>query len=432
MELDRILQLAGLLSESQLLLEAKEDDINNDKSISLPVWQKYQSEAKRLPEGLGAENLQNSLEVIKWIGLHMVTPATKAKYLKRICQWYSEPHSFSLNQFKAVKDELAYFETHSANIPQNDINNPAYNDFHEFTHLLDQFAKTSTAKSSLTRIVNKGGFGAYGQVIINDPHHEGFYAVKLGSKQQSIQFGQTFLRPFDPEGKVKWCTAVDSSDNLFDSYNSGGENDVIVIWAGKSAGSNPTSTSVRKFCIIVAKNEFQNEKNENIIKVPGDISYLSKFEGYKDLLNMLIKKHYHVDAEEGSKEGVHESDEVIVSSSTEAIAETPNDFSFLVAISALSQPTLESITESTNLSYEDQLKLVADRIMSEAKCCMGKSKAEDKKAKKDYDGDGKIESGVEEHRGSVDKAIKKAKKEKWVPKWQEDLNKEKTKKKSKK
>jgi hypothetical protein len=35
--------------------------------------------------------------------------------------------------------------------------------------------------------------------------------------------------------------------------------------------------------------------------------------------------------------------------------------------------------------------------------------AKDKKAKKDYDGDGKVETGSEEHAGSVDKAIKKAK-----------------------
>ena len=33
---------------------------------------------------------------------------------------------------------------------------------------------------------------------------------------------------------------------------------------------------------------------------------------------------------------------------------------------------------------------------------------ESKKAKKDYDGDGKIESGKEEYFGSKDKAIKKA------------------------
>jgi hypothetical protein len=33
----------------------------------------------------------------------------------------------------------------------------------------------------------------------------------------------------------------------------------------------------------------------------------------------------------------------------------------------------------------------------------------EKMAKKDYDGDGKIESGKDEHAGSVDKAIKAAK-----------------------
>jgi hypothetical protein len=39
---------------------------------------------------------------------------------------------------------------------------------------------------------------------------------------------------------------------------------------------------------------------------------------------------------------------------------------------------------------------------------------EAKKAKVDYDEDGKIETGAEEHAGSVDKAIKKAQAEKKV------------------
>ena len=37
---------------------------------------------------------------------------------------------------------------------------------------------------------------------------------------------------------------------------------------------------------------------------------------------------------------------------------------------------------------------------------------EGKMAKKDYDGDGKIESGTDEYKGSVDKAIKKSMAEK--------------------
>jgi len=41
-----------------------------------------------------------------------------------------------------------------------------------------------------------------------------------------------------------------------------------------------------------------------------------------------------------------------------------------------------------------------------------KEVTESKKAKKDYDGDGKVETEAEEHKGVVDKAIKKAKKEK--------------------
>ena len=45
----------------------------------------------------------------------------------------------------------------------------------------------------------------------------------------------------------------------------------------------------------------------------------------------------------------------------------------------------------------------------------------DKKAKKDYDGDGKVESGTDEYKGSVDKAIKKAMKKESFSNWRHDL-----------
>ena len=45
----------------------------------------------------------------------------------------------------------------------------------------------------------------------------------------------------------------------------------------------------------------------------------------------------------------------------------------------------------------------------------------DKKAKKDYDGDGKVESGTDEYKGSVDKAIKKAMKKESYSDWRQDL-----------
>ena len=48
--------------------------------------------------------------------------------------------------------------------------------------------------------------------------------------------------------------------------------------------------------------------------------------------------------------------------------------------------------------------------------------AASKKAEKDYDGDGKIESGKDEHAGSVDKAIKKAMAKKETVKESSDLS----------
>ena len=49
---------------------------------------------------------------------------------------------------------------------------------------------------------------------------------------------------------------------------------------------------------------------------------------------------------------------------------------------------------------------------SQAYEALRKPYLEDKVAKKDYDGDGKVESGTDEYMGSKDKAIKKAMAEK--------------------
>ena len=63
-------------------------------------------------------------------------------------------------------------------------------------------------------------------------------------------------------------------------------------------------------------------------------------------------------------------------------------------------------------SSEDEHKGVVDKAIKKSKKkSKGKTKMkEGKKAAKDYDGDGKVESSEDEHKGVVDKAIKKSKK----------------------
>ena len=63
----------------------------------------------------------------------------------------------------------------------------------------------------------------------------------------------------------------------------------------------------------------------------------------------------------------------------------------------------DQMNEHYQIAKEDFKKLIAS-VVSEI--------MNEKKAKKDYDGDGKIETSSEEYLGSRDKAIKKAKKEK--------------------
>ena len=72
----------------------------------------------------------------------------------------------------------------------------------------------------------------------------------------------------------------------------------------------------------------------------------------------------------------------------------------------------EAEEETKGMAEEEELEESFEQTLSRMRDIAGIK--EDKKAKVDYDEDGKIETGAEEHAGSVDKAIKKAQAEKKV------------------
>lgn len=80
---------------------------------------------------------------------------------------------------------------------------------------------------------------------------------------------------------TKWCTAATDGDNQFENYNSRG--DLVIIIAGEGAKQ-------RKFQLHYEDDAFMDEQDSEVGKA--DISYLSSFPQYKDLLDILIKKHY--------------------------------------------------------------------------------------------------------------------------------------------
>lgn len=79
---------------------------------------------------------------------------------------------------------------------------------------------------------------------------------------------------------TKWCTAAE--DNcMFNDYNNQGPLYIIIAGSGENA---------KKFQLHVETEQFMNDKDVDLKKA--DIAYLSKFPKYKELLEMLIEKHY--------------------------------------------------------------------------------------------------------------------------------------------
>lgn len=79
---------------------------------------------------------------------------------------------------------------------------------------------------------------------------------------------------------TKWCTAAEK-DSMFEHYNSQGP--LYYIFAG-------TGDKVQKFAIHFETETFMNAKDVEVSKT--QIKYLSGFPKYKELLEMLIEKHY--------------------------------------------------------------------------------------------------------------------------------------------
>jgi hypothetical protein len=286
MDLTKLLHMSGIVTESYTLLEAVEDNVANNAKFKGKVMAAYNHDR---PLPAHAEGLQSELDVVKWISTNFIPAGKAPKFLARIVGWYVDG-AFHLHDYPQIKPAIAYFDTSTA-IENKNIQAPEYNDYSHFMDVVEQvMAKTGANVKATSQQAAVKGLSAYGDIIIDSAN---FKVIRAGSKAQSIAFWDDLIAPYrGKDTPRRWCTTVNSDKNMFDHYTANGKNDHYFLLAGSGA---PNTASVKKYGYLYEFGELQREDNENIIKHPEDIEYLSQFPGYKDFLNMEIKKHYKVE-----------------------------------------------------------------------------------------------------------------------------------------
>lgn len=184
-----------------------------------------------------------------------------------IVQWIVNMYikgQFKLEDINRVKKDVAKFIKFKAKMKNKDLNSyktltdlySANSEFQDDEELeLSKKAQSKQLKNNETI------------TVIDTPD---FKAIIPLTQAASCKYG----------AGTKWCTAADE-DNMFDHYH--GQGHLVIIIAGAGA-------KAKKFQLHFESDSFMDELDQAISKK--DITYLSGFPQYKELLDKLIKKHY--------------------------------------------------------------------------------------------------------------------------------------------
>lgn len=240
----RTMQLAGMLTESQIL-EAREDFIAN--SMGDKITQAYKKDNGQKPK------FSTPLEIIQYLAKQ-----TDANYIQWIARQYATGQ-FRLEDVNRIKNEIIEFNKVKPKLINKDLN--SYKNLSALYTELEKFKDVdTTSNNQKVQSIKMEGV----KKIIDTPN---FKVLQLLTKEAACYYGSG----------TKWCTAADVN-NQFDYYNNLGT--IYVIIAGD-----------RKFQLHMETNQFTDERDLEIEE--NDIKYLSKYTEYKDFLNMLIKKYYN-------------------------------------------------------------------------------------------------------------------------------------------
>lgn len=295
MELNRVLQLAGLLTESQLddathwasllLLDEgkKEDNIaaSNKGPVLLAAWNDD-------PGSKALSNITTAQQVVEYISAH-----TNPKYINWVADRYLKKE-LKIADFAELSEKLKWFSGGSSNqvLAAKGFPNAIekYPTFAEFKRDVYPLVGVKTL-AELENEQEKAIYAAKNDIkdIIKASNPEDFHAFQVLNKYSAMLYGGN---PMEKLGfrLSQWCTGKRGFDKdtlkeltMWPTYEHKG---AIYIIFTKLNGEK------RRFQLLMEDNQFNDETNSAIKKE--DIAELSKIPEYTEFLNWLIKKYYHV------------------------------------------------------------------------------------------------------------------------------------------
>lgn len=190
-----------------------------------------------------------------------IDPSRKKIYVQWIINMYLK--NSMLEDIDKLKTGLVLFDKFKQKLQNKDINR--YKSINSLLIAVDEFKDEEYISVKQAKAQVKNDEVEY---IINTPT---FKVLIPKTHKASCMYGSN----------TKWCTTTKDDDTYFEQYSSDGP--LYIILAG-------SGTNVKKFQLHYESEQFLNANDDALSQT--EIDYLSKFNQYKDFLDMIIKKHY--------------------------------------------------------------------------------------------------------------------------------------------
>jgi hypothetical protein len=174
---------------------------------------------------------------------------------------------FKLEDISRIRGDIEKFFKFKSKIENKDLNN--YKSIDDLYKAIEPFGdeeELEKSKKAAAKDLKKNEV----EYLIDTPD---FKALIPKTEAAACKYG----------AGTKWCTAGESN-NMFQYYHDQGN---LVIIITKKDGKD------KKFQLHVESDSFMNDQDRPLSK--SEITYLSSFPQYKDLLDIMVKKHYFSD-----------------------------------------------------------------------------------------------------------------------------------------
>lgn len=246
LDIARMMQLAGVITESYQIDEAREDFVA--QQLGDKLTNAYKQDAGQKPP------LDTPLAIAQFISQH-----TMPAYIQKLAAWYVAGQ-YKLEDVSRIKADLETFNRVKPQLEKKDLNQ--YKTLADLYAVLEPFEnKDVKSKGEEEREIKQQGV----RKLMQTPN---LIVLEMLNKEAACFYGKG----------TKWCTAAEK-DNRFDYYHKDGPILVLIL---------PKQN--RKFQFHYESSQFMNEKDLPLDK--SDIEVLSSVPEYADFLNMMIKKHY--------------------------------------------------------------------------------------------------------------------------------------------